>query len=758
MPVPTNLKTRKLLGDVAAALLLTIAATLLTRGLRSVTQLSLFSFFIAAVGIAGWSRGRLCAFATLILCAGSSIYYFVPPFDTFTVPRNGDSLSVAAYLLTGLLIAVLTSKLRSAREAAEERAELFKEEAADSAQARRIADSTLVERERAKERESFLLHASTLLGSSLDYESTLQNVARLAVPRLADWCGVQVLDDKGEIQSVAVAHVDPAKVEFARSFQKKYPSRMSDPTGAANVIRTGKTEYVFDVTEEMLLGAGLNPDHLADIRKLNIRAAITAPLIVGGRTLGVLSLVTAESGPRLTMADVTLAEELGRRAAVAIDNAQRFSAVQEARKAAERNADRIARLQRVTAALATAPTARAIADAVIMQGLSAFDADEAVLSLLTPDRKTLEIVRSMGLREGLEQEYRFSSVDAPMPISEAVRTGEPVFFANRAAILSHYPQLKDSGHVEALAWAAMPLVIEGTPIGGIALGFKKEHEFSTEDREFAMALAQQSAQALERARLHDAERALRDEAEDARKRAEDANRAKSQFLATMSHELRTPLNAIAGYVQLLQFGIHGQLPEKQLEVLARVQRSQRTLLSLIDDILSFARLESGKIEYRFSQVSVIDVLRSAYDLIAPQLSERGLQFEQKFADENLSVWTDREKFVQIMVNLFSNAVKFTDEGSVTVDCEKMGSSVRISVADTGRGIPAEKLEAIFEPFVQAESGLTRRSEGTGLGLAISRDLARAMRGDLTVKSEEGQGSVFTLWLPAAEGAVAAVES
>jgi signal transduction histidine kinase len=304
----------------------------------------------------------------------------------------------------------------------------------------------------------------------------------------------------------------------------------------------------------------------------------------------------------------------------------------------------------------------------------------------------------------------------------------------------------------------MPLVVEASAIGGIALGFNHEHEFTPEDRDFAMALARLSAQALERARLHDTERALRDEAEDARKRAEDANRAKSQFLATMSHELRTPLNAIAGYIQLLELGIHGQIPEKQMEILARVQRSQRTLLNLIDDILSFARLESGKVEYRYDQVPLIEVLRAAYDLIAPQLNQRGLSFERKCKDDALSVWTDREKFIQIVVNLFSNAVKFTDSGSVTVECERTGTSVRISVSDTGRGIPSDKLEAIFEPFVQAESGLTRRTEGSGLGLAISRDLARAMRGDLTVKSVEGKGSTFTLWLPASEGVAAKVES
>ncbi len=751
MTTDTRPKLSRPLGDIVVAVVLTAVATVLTLGLREVTDLGIFLFYLAVVTIAGWYRGRFAAIATVILSAAAMTYTFVPPIGTLFPAAKGDALGVLSYMLTGVLVALMTSGLRTALTLAEERADDLSKQTAEIEAARNASLALLIERQREEERESFLLHASTILGSSLDYESTLQNVAQLAVPRLADWCGVVIQDEDGEVRSVAVAHADPGKVKFAREFQKKYPVSKDDPTGAANVIRTGKTEFVLDVTDEMIVAAARDPEHLADVRSLNIKSAVTAPLTVGGRTVGALTLVGEEGDRQLTMADVSLAEELGRRAAIAIDNARRFRAAQNAREAAERNADRIMRLQRVTAALATAPTARAIADAVISQGLSAFDADEAVLTLLQPDKKTLEIVRSIGLREGLEQEYHFFSVDAPMPISEAVRTKEAVFLSNRDEILEHYPQLKISEHVEALAWAAMPLVVEDAVMGGIALGFKAEHVFSEEDREFAMALARQSAQALDRARLHDAEQSVRAEAEEARNRAEEANRAKSQFLATMSHELRTPLNAIAGYVQLLELGIHGPVPDAQLEILARVRRSQRALLSLIDDILSFARLESGKVEYRYEQVAVVDVLRSSYDMVAPQLSERKLQFSQHCDDASISVWTDREKFGQIIVNLLSNAVKFTDPGgSITINCTRSGSSLLLNVTNTGRGIPSDKLEVIFEPFIQAESGLTRRIEGSGLGLAISRDLARAMQGDLTVKSVEGKGATFTLWLPTAK--------
>lgn len=735
--------------DLAVAAALSAFATILTMGLREITDLGIFIFYVAVVTIAAWYRGRFCALVTVLLSTLALNFTFLSPLGTILPAARGDALGVLAYIITGTLVALMTSGLRHARTSAEERAEVFKTQADELARAKTESELALSDRRLSEERESFLLHASTILGSSLDYESTLQNVAQLAVPRLADWCGVLIQDEDGQIRSVAVAHADPGKVEFARAFQKKYPVSPDDPSGAPNVIRTGKTEYVLEVTDDMLVHAAKDSTHLADIRALKLRSAVTAPLTVGGRTLGALSLIGEESGRQLTPADVSLAEELGRRAAVAIDNARRFRAAERARAAAERNADRIARLQRVTAALATALTARGIADAVITQGLSAFDADQAVLALLQPDSKTLEIVRSIGLRDEVEREYHYFSVDASTPLSEAVRTAQPVFFASRAEMTTHYPDLIDSGNVDALAWAAMPLVVEGTVIGGIALGFRNEHPFSNEDREFAMALARQSAQALERARLHDAEQSIRAEAEEARRRAEEANRAKSQFLATMSHELRTPLNAIAGYVQLLELGIHGPVPQEQLDILARVRRSQRILLSLIDDILSFARLESGKVEYRYETIAVAESLRAAHDLLAPQLAERGLNFELLCTDPATQVWADREKFVQIVVNLLSNAVKFTDKGgSVTVTCSTSGNSLLINITDTGSGIPADKLEVIFEPFVQAESGLTRRIEGSGLGLAISRDLARAMQGDLTVKSEVGKGSTFTLWLPA----------
>jgi signal transduction histidine kinase len=244
------------------------------------------------------------------------------------------------------------------------------------------------------------------------------------------------------------------------------------------------------------------------------------------------------------------------------------------------------------------------------------------------------------------------------------------------------------------------------------------------------------------------ELALRTEA------AEAANRAKSDFLATMSHELRTPLNAIAGYADIIELGIRGPVTDGQRDDLRRIKRSQRHLLSLVNDILNFTRLETGRVDIAMTDVPVDDVLSEAETLVAPQLRARGLRFEgqhsSQHGDAGLCARADRDKLQQILVNLLNNACKFTEPGgSVTLTRDRVDGHVRIHVADTGRGISRARQHEIFEPFVQVDRHLTPDGDqGIGLGLAISRELARAMNGDLTVESAEGRGATFTIALQA----------
>jgi signal transduction histidine kinase len=236
----------------------------------------------------------------------------------------------------------------------------------------------------------------------------------------------------------------------------------------------------------------------------------------------------------------------------------------------------------------------------------------------------------------------------------------------------------------------------------------------------------------------------------AQARAENANRAKAEFLAVMSHELRTPLNAISGYVDMLSLGVDGPLTDKQNVSLTRIQLNQQHLLSLIDDVLSFARIEAGKLEIHPQTVLVQDVVEGLEALVRPELQRKELSYTCEPCNDALSVRADPEKLRQVLLNFLANAIKFTPQrGRIRVSADRSEESVRISVTDTGMGIPSDQLEQVFEPFFQVEAGPTRRYPGIGLGLAIARDLAQAMDGEVRLDSAVGEGTTISLLLPAA---------
>lgn len=255
-------------------------------------------------------------------------------------------------------------------------------------------------------------------------------------------------------------------------------------------------------------------------------------------------------------------------------------------------------------------------------------------------------------------------------------------------------------------------------------------------RDLADLVAQISAQAaeLERRRVE----------------ADSASRAKTDFLATMSHELLTPLNAIGGYASLLSMGLRGPLTSEQRADVDRIRGSQLQLLGLINDLLNFTRIESGHVAFSVGDVVLSDVVREVAETMSPQVSARRLVEERIGCSDAVVARADRSKVEQILLNLLSNAVKYTPPGGhLTWSCSAADEHVRLTIRDTGQGIPADRLEDIFEPFVQVGRGFARPGEGAGLGLAISRDLARAMGGDLTVESAPNEGSAFTLDLPRA---------
>lgn len=350
------------------------------------------------------------------------------------------------------------------------------------------------------------------------------------------------------------------------------------------------------------------------------------------------------------------------------------------------------------------------------------------LDVAHPDPTKQELARSLA-------QLRFpprAALDTITPVVLLADTSEP-----EAPVA-----LRELGFGPSLV---VPLVVRAKVLGAITFVTRQgDAPFSPEEVTLASDLAELCALALDNERLYR-------EAHLLRASADAANRAKSAFLGTMSHELMTPLNAIGGYVTLIEMGLRGSVSAEQLVDLARIRHNQEHLLTLISEMLTFVRSEHGRLEYRLRDVSAQGALREVVDMLQGAADERRLVLVPPLGDVDGVIWADAERVRQILLNLVMNAVKYAVAGSgpITLSITTTPKTVAMHVIDHGPGIPPEKLEVIFSPFVQLAATLADRRGGVGLGLAISRDLARAMSGDLTVVSTVGVGSKFTLELPRA---------
>ncbi|MBI3805670.1 MAG: PAS domain S-box protein [Nitrospirae bacterium] len=821
-----------------------------------------------------------------------------------------------------------------------------------------VVEQALMHRRTERMAESMKTEATALLSNALDYKTTLSNIARLVVPRFADWCLINMREEDRSISRVAVAAADPAQANLAEDLQRQ-PLDPDGPYGAARVIRTGLSELYPEISDAVVIGAASDAKHRTLLEQLRMKSAMVVPITGRQGVLGAITFISVESDRQYSRVDLALAEELARRAALAIENARLYRDAQQ----------EIARRKEVEAALRQSEERfRRLGESGVLS-IASFDlsgsitdANDAFLKMIQYSREELragkvrwdpltppewiertrqaveemkqhgscvpyerEYLRKDGSRfwglfggallnegsegvafvidtterkraeEGLrhsEEKYRTlfetmtqgvvyqdeegkilsanpsaerilgltidqmqgrSSFDLDWrairddgsalpgeahPAMVALRTGAPVknvimgvfhpeekgyrwinvnaipqfrpgekkpyqvyatfaditerrqveeqirFQANLLDVVEQAIIVTDLAGVilywnrfseKLYGWSAKEVlgrnITEVTPsdlsyeegvkiMRRLALGRGWSGEFQVRRRDGSLftAMVVDTPIRNERGELIGvigvsfditARKQVEEALNQKKVEAEEASRAKTQFVSMISHELRTPLNAIIGYADLLSRPRPVEDPAKLKERVDRISYNARILLDLINNLLNLNRLEAGQMPVTVETVFLVDVVEKIVDNLRTMGEEKGLKVDLINEVGPFAIRSDLKKIEQIVRNLVSNAIKFTDRGSVTVRLLDFPAEQRVGVevSDTGIGISGKDLSRLFEPFYQADTSDTRSHEGSGLGLSIVKKFADLLGATVQIGSAVGVGTTVTVRIP-----------
>jgi PAS domain S-box-containing protein len=593
-----------------------------------------------------------------------------------------------------------------------------------------IVCEDITSEKRAAASQRFLSDAGRLLSSSLDYERTLRSVAHLAIPTVADYCIINMLDDAGNIQRVVMTHRDPKKEEIAQT-------RMARSDVVADVVRavlhTGKPVLARNLSKDDLARLIGKNELVAYAHSLGTRSVIVTPLQARGRILGSITLVVSDRD--YDESDLAVANSLASDAALAVDNAMLY-------REAERRARAERALRKAVAALHAAGTTTEVIEQIAMTAADATGADSSFVTRLHAGDEPMEII---GQREPLPP-----TPPGPVPSSDASFTRQ-VLEEGKLRLISRLGDLQGALGASPLAreWPearglVVPLILGEHRIAALFLiRAPGKPLFSEDEVRRASTLGQLASVAF-------GKRYLLEQSECRRQELERVTESRALLMRGFSHNVKNPLGVADGYAQMLEEGGLGELSERQLDSVEHIHKSIQSAMGVIRDLLEVTQAEAGQITVDRARTNVSAIAREAAEELRPRANEAGFAIEIRAPDE-LFVDTDAGRVRQVVDNVMTNAVKYGST-PITVTVERKaggpaaqpGEWVAVSVTDAGRGIPADKLEAVFQEFVRLQpSG----AWSSGLGLPISRRLARLLGGELTVESESGRGSVFTLWLP-----------
>jgi PAS domain S-box-containing protein len=541
----------------------------------------------------------------------------------------------------------------------------------------------ITESKRLQQNLQFLYEASKVLSSSLDYKTTLQTIANLAVPRMADWCTIDMLAENGSIEQLVIAHVDPQKVQWARELRKKYPIKMDVTHGIPQVLRTGVSELVAFVSDDMLVAAAVDDEHLALLRNVGFTSGMTIPLIIDGKAIGTVTFALAESARRYTQADLTMAEELASRASLAIQNAQLYQEVQQSRDQLD-------------------IILRGVADGIVVYDTHShiIYANEAAAKLTSS-----------------------ASVQAMM---ETPATGIAASYEIIDEQRQPFPRSQFT-HLRVLA---------GEREAEVVMGYK--HRGTGQPERWSLVKSRPILNELGEVTMvvtiiHDiTERVV-------------AEQRKDEFISMTSHELKTPVTSLKGFTQVLQRRLAKQADQQALHYLSRMDAQLNKLTKLITDLLDISRMQTGKLAFQIEMFNLDSLIDEIVENVQAATTTHSFIIEGK-TDAHIMGDKDRlgQVFINLLSNAVKYSPQ---ADKVIVRLFREQHQAIVSVQDFGIGIDEAYHQKIFERFYQVTDAEERTYPGLGIGLYISKEILDRHSGRITLESRKGEGATFSIVLP-----------